>query len=134
MAETGLSSGNQTWDNCQKSFGEIMSNKTPAVIAAILTVVLLVIFSILSVFMEMIVLNGASEKQGTIALGISLVCNGLGIILLGLFSGWFTKFMIVKFNWNKILVVVIAVFLGTTFGAILSFVSFLLSIPLAGIR
>jgi hypothetical protein len=134
MAAIGSSSGNQKWDNSQKSYGEIMSNKTPAVLAAILTVVLLVIFSLFSVFMEMIALNGASEKQGTLALGVSLVCNGLGVILLGVFSGWFTNQVILKFNWNRILAVVIAVMLATMFGSILSFASVFLSIIVAGIR
>lgn len=111
-----------------------MSNKTPAVISTVLTIILLVIFSIISIFMEMVVLNGASEKQGMAALGISLVCNGLATILLGLFSGWFTNLAIAKFSWNKILAVIVAVVLGTGFGAVTSFLSIIISIPLAGIK
>ncbi len=111
-----------------------MSNKTPAIISTTLTIILVAIIAILSIFFEIVALNGASEKQGTIALGISLICNGLGIILPGLFSGWFTNLTIKKFNWNKILAILIAVTLGTVLGSTISFFSIILSIPLAGIR
>jgi hypothetical protein len=111
-----------------------MSNKTPAIISAILTIVLLMIFAVLSIFFEMIALNGVSEKQGTIAMGITLLCQGIVTILSGILAGWISNFMVAKFNWNKILVIVIAVTLGTVFGSAMSFFSTIISIPLAGIR
>ncbi len=111
-----------------------MNNKTPAIVSAISTVILLIIFGILSILFEMVALNGASGKQGTVALVISLVCNGLSVILFGLFSSWFTKLAITKFNWNKILAVAVAVTLGTIFGMAVSFLSLIASILLAGVR
>ena len=110
-----------------------MTNKTPAIISAALTIVLLILFAVLSVLMQMIALNGVSERQGTIAMGISLVCQGVGLILVGLFAGWLTNLVITKFNWNTVLAILIAVIAGVLLGGAISFVSFVISIPLAGI-
>ncbi len=111
-----------------------MSNKTPAIISAISTIVLIVLFAVLSVFTQMLALNGVSERQGMTAMGISLVCQGVGLILAGLFAGWITNLVIAKFNWNKILAVIVAVIAGVLIGGTISFVSTIISIPLAGIR
>lgn len=111
-----------------------MPNKTPAVISVILTILLLVVFAIVSVLFEMLALNGASERQGMTAMGISLLCQGVGAVLLGIFAWWLTNLLISKFNWNKIIAVVVTVFLGTTIGTGISFLSLIISIPIAGIR
>ncbi len=111
-----------------------MPNKTPAVISVILTILLLVVFAIVSVLFEMLALNGASDRQGMTAMGISLLCQGVGAVLLGIFAWWLTSLLISKFNWNKIIAVVVTVFLGTTIGTGISFLSLIISIPIAGIR
>ena len=111
-----------------------MPNTTPAIISAVLTVILLIIFGILSVFTQMLVLNGVSEGQGVIAMGVSLLCQGAGAILAALLAGWLTNFVITKFNWNKILAIVVAVIAGTLLGGVISFLSIIISIHLAGIR
>lgn len=111
-----------------------MPNKIPAIISAVLTVVLLILFAVLSVFMQMIALNGVSESQGVTAMSISLVCQGVGVILVGVLAGWLTNLVITKFNWNKILAVLVAVTVGVLFGGVISFVSFIISLPMAGIR
>jgi len=111
-----------------------MPNKTPAIISAVLTVILLVIFGVLSVFTQVLVLNGANESQGITAIGVSLVCQGAGAIFAAALAAWLTNLMITKFNWNSILAVVIAVIAGSLLGGILSFLSIIISIPLAGIR
>ena len=111
-----------------------MPNKTPAIIAAVLTIILLIIFGILSVFTQMLVLNGASENQGMTAMGGSLVCQGAGAILAAAFAGWLTNLVITKFNWNNILAVAVALIAGTLLGAAISFLSIIISIPLAGLR
>jgi hypothetical protein len=111
-----------------------MPNKTPAVISVILTILLLIVFAIVSVLFEMLALNGASERQGMTAMGISLLCQGVGAVLLGIFAWWLTNLLISKFNWNKIIAVVVTVFLGTTIGTGISFLSLIISIPIAGIR
>ena len=110
-----------------------MTNKTPAIISAVLTIFLLILLAGLSVFMQMIALNGASERQGTTAMSISLVCQSVGLILAGGFAGWLSNFVINRFNWNKILAVIVAIILGVLIGGIISVVAFFISIPLAGI-
>jgi len=111
-----------------------MPNKTPAVISVILTILLLVVFAIVSVLFEMLALNGASERQGMTAMGISLLCQGVGAVLLGFFAWWLTNLLISKFNWNKIIAVVVTIFLGTTIGTGISFLSLIISMPIARIR
>ena len=111
-----------------------MPNKTPSLISAILTILLLVVFAVLSIFTQMIALNGASERQGLTAMGISLVCQGAGAILAAAFAWRLTSLMIVKFNWNKILAVVVAVTGGTLLGGLISFISIIVAIPMAGVR
>ena len=110
-----------------------MPNKTPAIISAVLTIILLIIFGILSVFTQMLVLNGANESQGMTAMGVSLLCQGAGAILAAAFAAWLTNLVITKFNWSNILAVVIAVIAGTLLGSVLSFIAIIISIPLAGI-
>ena len=111
-----------------------MTNKTPAIISSTLTIILLLIFVVLSVFTQMIALNGVSESQGMTAMGISLVCQGIGVILVGLLAGWLANLVINKFNWNKALAVIVAVIVGTLIGAGISVFSTIISIPLAGIQ
>ncbi len=111
-----------------------MPNKTPAVISTLLTAFLLIVFGIVPILVLMLTLNGASEKQGTTAMVIAFVCQGAGTILTVIFTWRFTKFLISKFNWNSIVVVIAAVFLGVLFGTGISFLAILISILLAGIR
>lgn len=111
-----------------------MPNKTPAIISVVLTILLLVVFAIVSVLFEMLALNGASESQGVTAMGISIICQGVGAILIGVFAWWLTNLLISKFNWNKVIAVVVTVFLGTVIGTGISFLSLIISIPVAGVR
>lgn len=111
-----------------------MSTKTPAMIATGLTILLLVIFAILALAFEMVALNGVSERQGLTAMSLSLVCHSAGAILLGILAWRSTNFMIAKFKLNQILAVVFTVMLGFLTAGAISFLSVMISIPLAGIR
>ena len=111
-----------------------MPNKKPAIISAVLTIILLIIFGILSVFTQMLVLNGVNESQGMTAMGVSLVCQGAGAILAAVLAAWLTNLGITKFNWNNILAVVVAVIAGTLLGTLISFLSIIISFPVVGIR
>ena len=111
-----------------------LSHKTPALISTILTIVLLVLFAVLSILTQMLALNGASERQGITAMGISLACQGVGVILAGILSWRLTHIAMRKFNWSGILAVAVSVTAGVLFGAAVSFLSVIISIPLAGIR
>jgi hypothetical protein len=110
-----------------------MPDKAPARVSAIATILLLILFDFLSVFVQMLALNGVSERQGLTAMGVALLCQGIIAILAGIFAGWLTNFAIIRFNWNRVLAVVLAVSAGTLSGAALSFFSFIVAVPLAGI-
>jgi hypothetical protein len=116
------------------TFGETMPNKTPAIISVILTILLLIIFGILFTLFEMLALNGASDRQGFTAMGISFGCQGAGMILIGISVSWLTNRLISKFGWNQIIAVVVTVFLGTLLGAGISFFSVIIAILLVGTR
>lgn len=111
-----------------------MSNKAPAVISTVLTIIFLVILAVASVLFEMLALNGASERQGTLAMGISLACQGVSLVLIAVFTRWLTNLLIARFNWNKIVAVIVTVISGVLLGGIVSFLSLIISIPIAGIR
>ena len=111
-----------------------MPNKTPAILSTVLTIIILVIFAVLSVLTQMLVLNGASEKQGMTAMGISLVCQGVGVILAGVLAWWLANRAVNQWNWNKIISIIIAVIAGTTLGGLVSALSIIIAIPMAGIR
>jgi hypothetical protein len=111
-----------------------MPSKTPAILSTVLTIIILVVFAALTVLTQMLVLNGASERQGMTAMGISLGCQGVGMIVAGILAWSLTNTSINKWNWNKAVSVIVAILAGTTLGGLISFVSIFLSIPLAGIR
>jgi membrane protease YdiL (CAAX protease family) len=111
-----------------------MSTKSPATFSAILTVLILIFLAIVFTILQMVALNGASERQGLTAMGISLGCQSLVVILLGTLAARATAFLITKVEWNSILAVVVTVFVATTIGGTLSFLATFISIPLAGIR
>ncbi len=107
-------------------------SRTPAIIATTLTVLLLTLLAILFMLVQMLALNGFSERQGTTALGLSLVCQGMGILLSGGLAMMLTRLFVERFNWNKILAVVLAVVAGTLLGLGLSLVSLFVGMLAAG--
>jgi len=116
------------------SLEKTMSNKTPATISAILTVIILVLLAIVFALLQMVALNGAGERQGLTAMGISLGCQSLAIIFLAMFAARATTFLIMKVGWNSILAVAATVFVATTIGGVLAFLSTIIAIPIAGVR
>ena len=111
-----------------------MPNKIPALISGLSTFIILIVVAILSVFIQMLVLNGVSESQGFNAMSISLICQSVGLLPSIILARWLPNFLITKFNWNKVLAVVISVFAAVLLGGLISVVSVIISILLAGIR
>ncbi len=111
-----------------------MSNKTPARISGLSTFFILIGVAVLSVFTQMLVLNGVSESQGFNAMSISLICQSVGLFPAVILARWLTNLLITKFNWNNILAILVAVIAGTTLGGITSFLSIIISIAVSGIR
>src|SRR4030095_6466810 len=110
-----------------------MPNKIPALIAGLSTFIILILLAVLSVFTQIIVLNGANESQAFNAMGISLICQSVGLLFAVILACWLTRLFITKFNWNTILAVGVAILTGTLFGGFLAALAAILSIPLAGI-
>lgn len=111
-----------------------MSAKTPAMISAVIAVVLLVLFAAVSVLLQMVALNGVSESQGVTAITLSLVCHGAATLLLAAAAWWLTHSLISRFNLNNFAAVLITVMVSMLAGGTISFLSIIISIPLAGIR
>jgi len=111
-----------------------MSTKSPAVISAILTVGLLIFLAIILLLLQIVALNGFSERQGLTAMGISLACQSLVILLLAALAARSTHFLITRVNWNSILAVAVTVLAATMIGGTLSFLAMIVSIPIVGLR
>jgi hypothetical protein len=112
-----------------------MPNKTPITISVILTVILLILVGIVSMFGQIILLNGVMDAtKGNIALGIGLGCNGLTVILTGIFARWLAKLLLGKFNWPAFPSVAVTVMVSVGMGVFFSFLSIIVGTMAAGIR
>jgi hypothetical protein len=111
-----------------------MSNRSPATISAILTVVILILLAIVFLLLQMVTLNGVSERQGLTAMGVSLGCQSLVIILLAALAARATTFLVTKAEWNSLLAVAVTVLGASVMGGVIAFLSSFISIVVAGIR
>jgi len=108
-----------------------MTNKSPAMISVIVTVVLLLILGALSFFIDLVVLNGFSESAGGAALIAFGVCQSLGLILSAVFSWRFTNFLLAKFNWNTFLAAVVSVIASVVLSGVFTVPAFIISAAVA---
>jgi hypothetical protein len=114
--------------------GDRMSTKAPAAISATLTILILILLAVLFVLLQMVALNGFSERQGLTAMGLSLGCQSLVILLLGALAARATTFLTTRAKWNSILAVAVTVLAAATIGGVIAFLSTIIAIPVAGIR
>ena len=110
-----------------------MRNKSPATLSAVLTVLILIVLAVVFLLIQMIALNGVSERQGLTAMGLSLGCQSLVIILLAALAARATTFLTTKVEWNSVLAVVVTVLVASILGGVLSFLASIIAIPVAGI-
>lgn len=110
-----------------------MTDRSAASISAILTVGVLIFLAIILLLLQMVLLNGFSERQGMTAMGISLACQSIVIILLSTLAARSTHLLITKVNWNRLLAVAVTVLAATMIGGTISFLASLIAIPIAGI-
>ena len=108
-----------------------MPNKTPAIISAVITFILLIIISAILSFGQLVLLNGASERVGSISLVTSLICQGVSNIIAVIIAWRLSIRFVTKSNWSNIAAVLVSVLIGTLTGAGLTFVSMIASILLA---
>jgi hypothetical protein len=105
-----------------------MTTKTLSTISAVITAIFVILIGLFVFFMIMIALNGYGDREGTAAVTINLICSGGGAILSAILAGWLTRLTIDKFNWNKILAVIVSMAAGTTLGSVAALGSLVLSI------
>lgn len=108
-----------------------MPNKTPAIISAVLTLIVLIVVNVILAFFILIALNGFSERSGSTSLAASLVCQGVGVILAVIVAWRLAIRLITKSNWGNVPAVLVSTLAGTLTGAGLSFVVMIASIFLA---
>jgi hypothetical protein len=111
-----------------------MSNRSPATISAILTVVILILLAIVFLLLQIVALNGVNERQGLTAMGLSLGCQSLVILLLAALAARATTFLVTKVEWNSILAIGVPVLGASILGGVIAFLSSFISIAVAGIR
>lgn len=97
-----------------------MPSKIPSIVSTLLTVLLLIVIGIASVFFVMVALNGFSERDGLPGLATAFICNILGIIVSAILAWKLPRWLISKFNWNSILAVFVSVLSGFLLGTGLS--------------
>ena len=105
-----------------------MPNRTPAIIASVLTIILLVILGVVVLFTQLVALNGFSERVGTIALGVSVGCQGIGLILSVILAARLTGRFIEKNKWGGVAAVLAAVAIAGLLGGGISIVSIFVSL------
>lgn len=108
-----------------------MPNKTPAIVSAVITLILLIVISVLLSISQLVLLNGASERVGSTALITSFICQGVSNILTVIIAWRLTIRFITKSNWGNISAVLVSTLVGTLTGAGLSFIAIIASILLA---
>ncbi len=111
-----------------------MLKRSPTAISAALTVVLLVLLAMVLVFLQIVVLNGASERQTQTALGVMLGCQSLVVILFATLAARVTTFLLSKGRWDSVPAVIMAVIAATMIGGAISFLSMIVSIAGIGLR
>jgi len=111
-----------------------MPNKTASIISGLLTAIILILLAVLSILIQMVALNGVRERQGFNAMSISLICQSVSLGLAVILARWLSNLLMVKFNLNTFLAVIIAVIVAAGLGGLISFLSIIVAIPVAGIR
>jgi hypothetical protein len=119
----------------QLIIGDFMTNRTPAMLSAILTFAILILTGVLLFLGQIIALNGViNENQAFTAIGLGIGCQCVAMFLAAGLAGWLSNVFIHKFYWNKTLAVTLATSSGVVLGIVVSFISTILSFPVVGIR
>jgi hypothetical protein len=107
-----------------------VSNKVPLAIAGLSTFFILIAVGVLSVFGQMAVLNGAKDSQAFNAMAASVICQSVYLLIAVVLARWLANLLITKFNWNKILAILVAIIVPTGLGAVIAFLAVIVTIPL----
>lgn len=108
-----------------------MSTKTISTISSVITVVLLLLLGVLYGFIQLVMLNGYSEREGGPALIAFGICQVAGLILCAVLSGRLAAYFVAKMNWGKFMASAVSVLAGTVLGGLLGIPSFFISVIVA---
>ena len=108
-----------------------MTPKLSSIISRVLIAIILVVIGATIFVVEIIALNGFSDREAGPALITALICHGASAILVVILVGRLTRLLMTKFDWNGILAMMMSVFAGTLSGGFLFFLATILSILLA---
>lgn len=112
-----------------------MSVKTAAVIAGLVTFVVVILLSVLAGFMQMVAMNGpATSSPGFKAATVLAVCQSLVLLASIILARWLTAWLMTKFNWNGFLAILVAVLGAAGLATGMSFLSMVTGMVLAGVR
>lgn len=112
-----------------------MATKPHVPVSVLLAIILLILTAFLVMFIQIVLLNGVmNERQATTALGVTLGCQVLTIILGAMFARWLTRLLITRFNWSGGLAVFIPLLLILILGAGAGFLSILGGLFVSGIQ
>jgi adenylosuccinate lyase len=112
-----------------------MPTRKPVIVSVLLTIILLVLVAILTMFVQIVLLNGVmNEGQATTALGVTLGCQAVTILLGAILARWSTRLLISRFQLGQILAVLIPVVSVTILGAVTAILSIFTGLIAAGIN
>jgi len=89
-----------------------MSTRTLAILASVLTALLLLLLGAILLFGLIVALNGFGEGEGAPALLTSLLCQGATVIVAAILAGRLTRWLVEKRHWPGIVSVIASVFAG----------------------
>jgi len=112
-----------------------MPTRKPVIVSVLLTIILLVLVAILTMFVQIVLLNGVmNEGQATTALGVTFGCQAVTVILGAILARWSTRLLISRFQLGQILAVIIPVVSVTILGAVTAILSIFTGLIAAGIN
>ena len=110
-----------------------MGPKSSSIVSRVITIIILVVIGISIIFVEIIALNGFSDREAGPALITALICHSASAILVVILVGRLAPLLMTKFNWNGILAMMVSVFAGTLSGGFLFLLATVLSVLLAAV-
>jgi len=95
--------------------------KTHSTIAGLSTFFILIAIGVLSIFWQLVLLNGETDSDAFNLLAISAIGQSIWLLIAVIIARWLSNLLITKFNWNKFLAILVAIIIPTGLGAVISF-------------
>jgi hypothetical protein len=112
-----------------------MDTRTSTTLSVILTIIAILLISVFAFLMQIVLMNGVvSTSQTNIALGASLSCQGVNVLLGAILAGRLTRLYLTRFRMHKGWAVVLAILPVTVMAAILSAIAIFVGLAVAGIK